>query len=75
MHLGIAFFLGLADAVATSTTHLGQRKGYKNLFRYKVGCVGVALFILVVFVRIDNAKSDLAEDEKMEARGRRRLGG
>jgi hypothetical protein len=69
MHLGIAIFLGLADVVATSTTHLGQRKSYQNVFWYEVGCTGVALLILVVFMRIDNAKSDLTEDEKMGVRG------
>ncbi|KAI9776687.1 MAG: hypothetical protein M1839_009414 [Geoglossum umbratile] len=74
MHLGIAFFLGLADVVATSTTHLGQRKSYQNVFWYEVGCAGVALLIMAVFVRIDNAKSDLTEDEKMEARGETRSG-
>ncbi|KAI9774443.1 MAG: hypothetical protein M1839_001726 [Geoglossum umbratile] len=74
MHLGIAFFLGLADVVATSTIHLGQRRSYKSVFWYEAACAGVALFILVVFVRIDNAKSDLTEDEKMEARGERRSG-
>jgi hypothetical protein len=37
------------------------------MFWYKVGYAEVVLFILVAFMRIDNAKSDLTEDEEIGA--------
>ncbi|KAI9763359.1 MAG: hypothetical protein M1840_000551 [Geoglossum simile] len=73
MHLGIAFFLGLADVVAINTAHLGQRRSYKSVFWYEVGCAAMALFVLAAFVKIDSAKSDLTEDEKMQSA--REMGG
>jgi MFS family permease len=64
LQLGIAFHLGWADVVASQTANQGERQSYKNAFWYEVACAGVALVLLVGFVRIDKAKSDLTADEK-----------
>ena len=63
--------------VATSIVYLSQRRSYKSIFWYEVGCAGIAWFILAAFVKIDSAKSDLTVDEKIESAGEieeRRLG-
>jgi hypothetical protein len=64
LQLGIAVFLGFADLTATKTENLGLRKSYKAVFWFEVGCAGVALVLLLGFVKIDKAKSDLTFDEK-----------
>ena len=64
LYLGIAFLLGLADVVQTKTAKQGLRKSYRNVFWYQLGCSATALAILVVFVRIRAAESDLTTDEK-----------
>lgn len=66
LFLGISFFLGLADIAAAQTSHLGLKQSYKVAFMFGTGCAGVALLLLVFFVRIDRAKSDLTYDEKAE---------
>ncbi len=66
LFLGISFFLGIADIVVAQTSHLGPRKSYKLAFWFGTGCAGVALLLLVLFVRIERAKSDLTCDEKAE---------
>ncbi len=66
LHLGISFFLGFADVTASETSHLGQRRSYKSVFWYEVACAATALFILVAFVKIAKAKSELTADEKTE---------
>lgn len=66
LFLGISFFLGIADIVVAQTSHLGSKKSYKMAFWFGTGCAGVALLLLVLFVRIDRAKSDLTYDEKAE---------
>lgn len=64
--LGISIFLGFADIVAAATTHLGVRESYKVACWFGVGCAAVSLLLLVVFVKIEKAKSDLTVDEKAE---------
>lgn len=64
--LGISVFLGFADIVATATSHLGLKESYKVACWFGVGCAGVSLLLLVGFVKIDKAKSDLTTDEKAE---------
>lgn len=67
LQLSIAFFLGLADIIATKTQGPGQAglsKSYKNVFWFEVAGAAFALAILVLFVRIDEAKSDMTADEK-----------
>ena len=62
--LGISVFLGIADIAATATAHLGLKKSYKVACWFGVGCAGVSLLLLVGFVKVDRAKSDLTADEK-----------
>jgi len=64
--LGISAFLGLAEIVQTSTAHLGEKESYKAACWFGVGLAGVSLSLLVGFVRIGKAKSDLTVDEKAE---------
>jgi MFS family permease len=74
LFLGISFFLGVADIVVSQTSHLGLKKSYKVAFWFGTACAGVALLLLVLFVRIERAKSDLTYDEKaeLEVEGKRR---
>lgn len=67
LHLSIAIFLGFADIVNTYTlARLGERKSYKAVFWFEVACAGVALLILVLFVKIKKAESALTVDELAE---------
>lgn len=66
LFLGISFFLAVADIAVTNTAHLGLKQSYKVAFWFGVACAGVALLLLVGFVKIDKAKSDLTADEKAE---------
>jgi len=67
LQLSIAFFLGLGDIIATRTQKPGQaglRKSYKNVFWFEVAGAAFALVILILFVRLDEAKSGMTVDEK-----------
>jgi hypothetical protein len=64
LQLGIAVFLGFADLTATQTQELGLRKSYKAVFWFEVGCAGIALVLLLGFVKIDKAKSDYTFEER-----------
>ena len=64
--LGISVFLGFADIAVSATAHLGLKKSYKVACWLGVGCAGVSLLLLVGFVKIEKAKSDLTMDEKAE---------
>jgi len=66
LFLGISFFLGIADIIATATAHFGLKQSYKSAFWFGVGCAVFSLILLVVFVKIDKAKSDLTVEEKAE---------
>lgn len=74
LFLGISFFLGIADIAVAETSHLGLKGSYKVAFWFGTGCASFALLLLILFVRIDRAKSDLTYDEKseLEAEVRRR---
>lgn len=63
MHLGIAVMLGCADIVQTQTKHLGVREGYKVVFWFQTGLAIVGLLIVLFFVRIRHANSELTADE------------
>ncbi|KAL4883158.1 major facilitator superfamily-domain-containing protein [Aspergillus karnatakaensis] len=62
---GISFFLGLADLVVAQTGHLGLEKSYKAAFWFGVACSGVAM-ILLLFVRVGKAKSELTVEEQIQ---------
>jgi MFS family permease len=64
--LGVSFFLGLADIAAAGTVKHGLKHSYKVVFWFGVACAVVALILLVGFVKIDAATSDLTADEKAE---------
>lgn len=66
MHMGIAVMLGFADIVETQMKYLGQWKSYKAVFWFQTGLCILGLLIVLVFVRIRHAKSELTADEKEE---------
>jgi MFS family permease len=67
LHLGIAVFLGFADVVQVYTVdRLGEKRSYKAVFWFEVACAAVALVILVLFVKIEKARSDLTVEERAE---------
>lgn len=64
LHLGIAVMLGFADIVNSYTVDaLGTRESYQAVFWLEVAAASAALLVLVAFVKIDKAKSDLTVDE------------
>lgn len=73
MHLSIAFFLGFAEVISAHTLEHGKRASYKAVFWFEVALAIVALVIMLVWVRVDKAKSDLTADEKEMERERSRL--
>ncbi|KAJ5033841.1 hypothetical protein NUH16_005258 [Penicillium rubens] len=76
LHLGIAVMLGFADIVHTQTSELGTKDSYKAVFWYQTGLAILGLLIVVFFVRIREAKSELTLDEReaMAAEGNERVG-
>jgi MFS family permease len=72
LHLGIAVMLGFADIVNTYTVaSLGMRRSYHAVFWFEVACASAALVILVLFVKIKKAESELMVDERAELEGSR----
>ncbi|MCJ1398108.1 hypothetical protein MMC11_001305 [Xylographa trunciseda] len=68
VYLGIAFLIAFADVVQTKTAGLGLRKSYEAVFWYQLACSGTAFIIMLLFVRIRKAESDLTVEEKEAAR-------
>lgn len=70
MHLSIAFFLGLADVVSAQLKEHGATKiqQYRSVFWFEIGLASAALLIMLAFVRLDSAKSDMTADEKERLR-------
>lgn len=65
LHLGIAVFLGFADIVNTYTVaRLGARKSYHAVFWFEVACAATALVIMILFVKIRKAESEMTVDER-----------
>ena len=64
VYLGIAFVLSFADITQTQTVHLGLKRSYQSVFWYQLAVQSTALVIMLVFVRIRKAESDLTADEK-----------
>lgn len=65
--LGISFFLGWADLGVTARLHDNAGEGYKTAFWLAVGCAGVMILLLLGFIRIGRAKSDLTVEEKVQS--------
>ncbi|KAL4786478.1 major facilitator superfamily domain-containing protein [Aspergillus varians] len=64
LHMGIAVMLGFGDIVHSETKHLGIRESYKAVFWYQAGLAIFGLILVVLFVRVQEAKSDLTADER-----------
>lgn len=64
LFLGISFFLGIADIVVNAVGYLGERESYKVAFWLSLGMSGVSMLILLLFIRVDRARSDLTVEEK-----------
>lgn len=67
LHFGIAIMLAFADIVQVHTEgYLSLRKSYQTALWFQVGLAGFALAVVIAFVRIKSAKSELTVDEKLE---------
>ncbi|KAL1953882.1 hypothetical protein VTO42DRAFT_2068 [Malbranchea cinnamomea] len=66
LHLSIAFLLGFADLAQVSTVHMGRLQSYRVVFWFQVACAGVSLLLMVFFVRVNPAKSELTPDERRQ---------
>ena len=68
LQLGIAVLLGFADVVDTYVRAGGgetsERRGYKAVFWLEVACAATSLVILVLFVKIKKAESELTVEER-----------
>ncbi|CEJ62660.1 hypothetical protein PMG11_11154 [Penicillium brasilianum] len=69
MHMGFAIMLGFADIVETQTKYLGKWKSYKAVFVFQTGLCVLGLLIVLGFVRIRHAESELTADEKEKLEG------
>ncbi|KAI9837458.1 MAG: hypothetical protein M1819_007106 [Sarea resinae] len=68
LFLGISFFLGFADLVATNTLfdgYAGLAHSYKSAFWFALACAVVSVVVMAGFVRMNTAKSELTADEKV----------
>ena len=67
LQLGIAVCLGLTDIIQSETApYQGLRRSYKNTFWFGVAAGTASLLLMILFVNIPKAKSDLTADEKRE---------
>ena len=64
LYLGIAFLLAFADVAQTQTAHLGLKLSYQAVFWYQFACSVLALVIMMGFVRIRKAQSEMTVDER-----------
>ncbi|OAX79192.1 hypothetical protein ACJ72_06489 [Emergomyces africanus] len=66
LHLSIAFLLGFADVAQVHTAHLGKLGSYRVVFWFQVGCAIASLLVMVFFVRVNAAKSEMTADERQQ---------
>lgn len=67
LQLGVAVCLGFTDIIQTDTLPRdGLGRSYKNTFWFGVAAGVLALLLMVFFVNIPKATSDLTADEKRE---------
>ena len=64
LYLGIASLLAFADVIQTATANAGLKRSYQSVFWYQLACSVLALVIMIGFVRIKKAESDLTADER-----------
>lgn len=68
LHFGIALMLAFADIVQVYTEDedgADRRQSYQNAFWFQVALSGLALVLILGFVRIRRAKSELTVDERL----------
>lgn len=63
LYLGIAFLLAFADVIQTGTMDVGLKRSYQSVFWYQFACSVLALVIMIGFVRIRKAESEMTMDE------------
>ncbi|KAL3421673.1 MFS multidrug transporter [Phlyctema vagabunda] len=67
LFLGISFFLGIADlAVNRTEERLGTEGAYRVAFWFGLACAACSIVLMVGFVKIGKAKSDLTYEEKAQ---------
>ncbi|OTA88166.1 hypothetical protein M434DRAFT_23726 [Hypoxylon sp. CO27-5] len=64
--LGISFFLGWADFAVSRRADNGLGESYKVAFWFAVGCGATVVLLVLGFVRIGRAKSDLTSSGPLE---------
>ncbi|KAF6218325.1 hypothetical protein HO133_005672 [Letharia lupina] len=64
LYLGIAFLLAFADVIQTGTRDVGLKRSYQSVFWYQFACSVLALVIMIGFVRIRKAESEMTTDER-----------
>ena len=64
LYLGIASLLAFADVIQIGTSNVGLKRSYQSVFWYQLACSVVALVVMIGFVRIKKAESDLTADER-----------
>lgn len=64
LFVGMSFFLGWADLATASRADFGLRESFKTSLFLGVGLGGVAALIVLVFIRIGKAGSDLTVEER-----------
>lgn len=64
LYLGIAFVLGFADITQTQTASSGLKESYQYVFWYQLAVQCLAMLIMLAFVRVRKAESDLTADER-----------
>lgn len=64
MFLGIAFLLAISDVIQTATMDVGLKRSYQSVFWFQFACSVLAVVIMIGFVRIRKAESDLTTDER-----------
>lgn len=65
LFVGMSFFLGWADLATASRAEFGLRESFKTSLFLGVGLGGVAALIVLVFIRIGKAESDLTLEERV----------
>ncbi|KAK7927653.1 hypothetical protein PG985_004651 [Apiospora marii] len=65
LFVGMSFFLGWADLATASREEFGLRESFKTSLFLGVGLGGVAALIVLVFLRIGKAGSDLTLEERV----------
>ncbi|KAL4889909.1 major facilitator superfamily domain-containing protein [Aspergillus ambiguus] len=66
LHMGIAVMLAFADIIQVGTEDKGLKASYQMAFWFQVALAGFALLLVLLFVRIDRAKSELTVDERRQ---------